>query len=231
MHRALAGICLLLTAGCAAHPGAIDWRAVVDHPLRPESERALDAYRKPELVLEFYGIRPGERVADIMAARGYYTVILSQAVGPRGVVYALNPKPRKELDERLKHPALANVRKIDALELPRDAELDFALIHLNYHDLAREQRAALNRSVFAALKRGGRYGIVDHSARDGSGEEFTRSLHRIDKALVIREVTEAGFVLVKEGDMFRNPADPRTESVLKERGQSDRFVLYFIRPE
>jgi predicted methyltransferase len=224
-------MCLLFAAGCAARSGAIDYRAILDHPLRPESERALDAYRKPELVLEFYQVRPGERVADIMTARGYYTVLLSQAVGPRGVVYALDPKPRKELDERLEHPALANVRKIDNLEPPRDAALDFALIHLNYHDLPREQRAALNRSVYAALKPGGRYGIVDHSARDGSGEEFTRSLHRIDKVLVIREVTEAGFVLVKEGDMFRNPADPRTASVLKERGQSDRFVLYFARPK
>jgi len=75
------------------------------------------------------------------------------------------------------------------------------------------------------------YGVVDHYAKDGSGSESTASLHRIDKALVIKEVTAAGFVLAKEGDMLRHPEDSRTEGVFKNRGETDRFVLRFEKPK
>jgi predicted methyltransferase len=75
------------------------------------------------------------------------------------------------------------------------------------------------------------YGIVDHYAKDGSNSEFTESLHRIDKALVTKEMIAAGFVLAKEGDMLRHPEDPRTEDVFKNRGSTDRFVLRFEKPK
>jgi predicted methyltransferase len=235
-----------------AHVGLIpawaqDFTAILANPERPADERALDAGRKPEEVLKFFGVKPGDKVADILAGGGYYTVILSQVVGENGVVYAVNnafmKEPNKKsftvgaLDARLKNPMFANVKHIDSevdqLALPTDGSLDFVLIHLNYHDLVlkNDNRAAMNKSIFNALKPGGVYGIVDHYAKDGSGTEFTESLHRIDKAVVVREVTAAGFVLAKEGDMLRHPEDPRTELVLKHRGETDRFVLRFEKPK
>jgi predicted methyltransferase len=209
---------------------------ILDHPVRPESERALDGVRKPVEVLRFYGVRAGDRVADLMASRGYYTVLLALTVGDKGVVYSASAATRKELKDRLSDPVLANVRPVEGpmnqVPLPADGSLDFVLINLNYHDLDIETRLAMNRRVLAALKPGGTYGIVDHAAKDGSGNEVANTLHRIDKALVIKEATSTGFVLAGEGNMLRNPEDDRTTNTLKEgRGKSDRFVLRFQKPK
>ncbi|HEV8713817.1 MAG TPA: class I SAM-dependent methyltransferase [Candidatus Binatia bacterium] len=221
---------------------AQDYKTILANPERPEDERKLDAGRKPDEVLKFFGVKPGDKVADIMAGGGYYTAILSQVVGDKGVVYSANNAFMKgfvkdKLDVRLQNPVFANVKhidgEIDKLALPTDGSLDFVLIHLNYHDLVlkNDNRAAMNKIIFAALKPGGVYGIVDHYAKDGSGSEFTESLHRIDKAVVVKEVNNAGFVLAKEGDMLRHPEDPRTEGVFKHRGETDRFVLRFEKPK
>ncbi|HKA54995.1 MAG TPA: class I SAM-dependent methyltransferase [Candidatus Binatia bacterium] len=233
---------LALASAAVVSARAQDFQAILANPERPAEERALDAGRKPEEVLKFFGVKPGDKVADIIPARGYYTVILSQVVGPQGVVYSANNAYVKglikdALDERLKNLMFANVRHIDGevdkLALPTDGSLDFVLIHLNYHDLVlkNDNRAAMNKIIFTALKPGGVYGIVDHYAKDGSGTQFTESLHRIDKAVVVKEVTDAGFVLAKEGDLLRHPEDPRTENVFKDRGHTDRFVLRFEKPQ
>jgi predicted methyltransferase len=207
-----------------------DFGAILAAPDRPDTERALDPIRKPAETLKFFGVKPGDKVADLMSARGYYAVILARVVGSNGVVYSVSPTLRKELTDRLKNPEYAHVKplegKMDALELPANT-LDFVLINLNYHDLAPEVRMGMNKRVYAALRPGGVFGIVDHSAKEGSGNEVTKALHRIDKAMVVKEVTETGFVLTSEGDMLRNPNDARTDSVLVDRGKSDRFVLRF----
>ncbi|MGH7844808.1 MAG: class I SAM-dependent methyltransferase [Candidatus Binatia bacterium] len=207
-----------------------DFGAILAAPDRPDTERALDPIRKPGEMLKFYGVKPGDKVADLMAARGYYTAILARVVGSGGVVYSVSPTLRKELTERLKNPEYANVKavegKMDQFELPANT-LDFVLINLNYHDLAPETRMGMNKRVYAALRPGGVYGVVDHSAKEGSGNEVAKTQHRIDKAMVVKEVTEAGFRLTSEGEMLRNPNDARTESVMVDRGKSDRFVLRF----
>lgn len=230
------GLMILVLTGVVVIPAqAQDFKAILANPDRPQNERALDASRKPEEVLKSYGVKPGDRVADIMAGRGYYTAILSQVVGDKGVVYSAVPALRRELSERFKNPLYANVKLIEgdlgSVALPADGSLDFVFIHLNYHDLKPEVRAAMNKRVFAALRPGGVYGVVDHSAKEGSGNEVGHTLHRIDKALVVREVTGAGFILAREGEMLRNPEDPRTESVFQDRGKSDRFVLRFEKPK
>ena len=232
------GLGLTVTALVHAVVGPVwgqDFKAILANPERPQNERALDASRKPEEVLKFYGVKPGDQVADIFAARGYYTAILSHVVGPQGVVYSANPNARPEWTDRYKKPQFANVRVIDgsldAVALPQDGSLDFVLIHLNYHDLTPEVRTAMNKRILGSLKRGGVYGVVDHSAIDGSGNEVTKTLHRIDKALVVKEVTAAGFVLAGEGQMLRRPEDTRDFNVNKERDKDDRFVLRFEKPK
>ncbi len=219
-------------AACAA--SLPNYSTIVASPDRPANERELDEARKPSEVLAFYGVKSGDKVADLWAGRGYYTAILSEVVGPAGVVYTQNPSTRDEINQRWKNAKFANVRvadgAFDKLALPPDGSLDFVLIHLNYHDVAIEARPALNKAVMAALKPGGIYGVVDHSAQDGSGNEAVKTLHRIDKLLVIKEVTAAGFKLAKEGAMLRKPEDKRDFNVNKERNKSDRFVLAFQRP-
>src|SRR6266404_6338678 len=167
-----------------------DYKAVVSDPDRPASERELDAARKPDEVLTFYDVKSGDKVADIWAGRGYYTAILSQVVGASGLVYTVNPNSRDEINERWKSPKLSIFRladgPFDKLALPQDASLDFVIIHLNYHDVAPEVRAPMNKRILASLKRGGVYAVVDHSAKDGSGNEANKTLHRIDKSQVIK---------------------------------------------
>src|SRR5216117_912185 len=120
---------LLLSSVMLVAARAQDFTAILANPERPAEERALDAGRKPEEVLKFFGVKPGDKVADIIAARGYYTAILSQVVGEKGVVYSANNayvkgRIKDALDERLKNPMFANVKHIDGevdkLALPTD---------------------------------------------------------------------------------------------------------------
>lgn len=228
-------IVLILTTVVVVPARAQDFKAILANPARPANERALDAARRPEEMLKFYGIRPGDKVGDLVAGRGYYTAILSLLVGEKGVVYSAVEKASNDLRERFKNPLYANVKLIegnmDTVALPADGSLDFVLINLDYHELEESVRMAMNKRVFAALKPGGVYGVVDHSAQDGTGDTVRKSLHRMDKGLVIKEVTAAGFNLAKEGDMLKHPEDLRTESVFKDRGKSDRFVLRFEKPK
>jgi predicted methyltransferase len=233
--RVLLFSALLLTlTACATTQSSPDFTGILANPERPKEERALDETRKPDEVLKFYGVKAGDKVADIWAGRGYYTAILAQVVGPQGVVYSANPSARPEVTERWKKLGLANVKTMDGpldkLALPQDGSLDFVIIHLNYHDLDPEARGAMNKRIFGALKRGGVYGVVDHSAKEGTGNEAAKTLHRIDKLLVIKEVTGAGFTLGKEGNMLRRSEDTRDFNVLKERNKDDRFVLAFQKP-
>jgi predicted methyltransferase len=223
-----------IVAGCATTRPAGDYNAVLTNPARLENERALDAVRKPQEVMAFYGVNSGDKVGDISAARGYYTTILSQLVGPEGLVYSANAAPRPELHERVKQPSMSNVRildgPLDKVALPQDESLDFVFIHLNYHDLPADTRIAMNRRIFGALKRGGAYGIVDHSAREGRGDQDAKAFHRIDKTLVVKEATSVGFGLDGEGTMLSRSDDTRDFSVTKLRDRSDRFVLKFKKP-
>ena len=226
-------LCLgISVAACAAT--APDYASILNGPDRPQNERDLDAARKPDQVLAFYGVKSGDKVADISAGRGYYTTILSHVVGPQGLVYTVNATSRDEINRRWKAPQFANVRvadgPFDKLALPQDGSLDFVIIHLNYHDLAPAVREPMNKRIFAALKPGGIYAVVDHSAKDGSGNEANKTLHRIDKFEVIKEVTAVGFKLAKEGNMLRKPEDTRDFNVNRRRNQDDRFVLAFERP-
>jgi predicted methyltransferase len=211
-----------------------DYAAILSNTTRPEAERAQDKVRKPHEVMAFYGVRKGQKVADIYSSRGYYTAILSQLVGSEGIVYAANPVPRKELHERVKQPGMANVRildgPLDKVALPQDGSLDFVFIHLDYHEVAENARLPMNRRIFASLKRGGVYGVVDHSATDGTGDRNAKTLHRIEKNLVVREVTSVGFRLELEGSMLFRKDDTRDFSVTKLRDRSDRFVLKFVKP-
>lgn len=221
-----------LLAACSA--SVPNYSSVLTNPDRPANERALDAVRKPHEVMAFYEVKKGDRVADLFAARGYYTAVLSQLVGMDGLVYSVNPAPRQELHDRVKQPGMANVRVTDGpletVALPQDGSLDFVFIHLDYHELAANVRAAMNRRVFNALKRGGAYGIVDHSAAPGRGDQDAKTFHRIEKSLVIKDATAAGFRLEKEGTMLSRADDTKDFSVTKLRDRSDRFVLKFVKP-
>lgn len=221
-------------------------RAAVDAADRTPEDRALDAGRKPAELIAFAGIRPGMKVAEIAAASGYTTELLARAVGPTGAVYAENSKGLigfvgKAWDERLARPAMKNVIRVDRElddPLPPEAkELDSVFMILFYHDLVwiKTDRDRLNAAVFAALKPGGTYIIVDHSGRDGTGTNEVQTIHRIEESVVRAEVEKAGFRLIETATFLRNPSDTRDwnaspRAAGDKRGSSDRFVLKFEKP-
>lgn len=216
----------------------------INSPDRPAADKALDAGRRPDQIMAFYGIKPGMKIADIFAGGGYMTELYARIVGPTGTVYSQNgPFPAQfkatedEWNARLKEPALKNVVKIskpfnapDLLPVPPDS-LDAVIIHLNYHDMVgfKMDRENVNAAVFKALKPGGFYGIVDHSAAAGTGDTETTTLHRIDEDFLIKDVEKAGFTLSGASSALRHPEDDRTWLVFKHRGQTDRFMLKFTK--
>ncbi len=228
-------------------PELARYQALVDAPDRSSDDRALDAGRHPAQTLAFFGIAPGMRVAELAAGTGYTSELLARAVGPSGSVYAENPKfiltqfAESPWSVRLQKPVMGNVTRLDReLDDPFPAnvhDLDAVLLVLVYHDTVwlKVDRDKMNRAIFAALKPGGIYGIVDHSSRPGAGLQDVKSLHRIDEQTLRAEVERAGFKLAAEGDFLRNPSDPRDwnaspRAAGARRGSSDRFVLKFVKP-
>ena len=233
-------------------------RAAVEDELRPQEDRARDADRKPAEVMDFFEIEPGMRVVDLQATRGYYTELLSAVVGPEGKVYAHNnsfvlsrfaEKPLAERIERLKKAGRMNIERIDAEldELGLPDNLDVAFFVRFYHDLfwlptpdgGKADRGKFLAQVFAALKPGGVFGVIDHHAEAGSGERDAldprQGLHRIDVELVKKEILATGFVLDAESDLLANPEDTRDWNIFVDGGanrdKTDRFVLRFVKPD
>jgi predicted methyltransferase len=216
----------------------------INSPDRPAADKELDPGRQPAQIMSFYGIKSGMKIADIFAGGGYMTELYARIVGPTGTVYSQNgpfPEQFKKIEdqwnERLKEPALKNVVKVskpfdapDLLPVAPDS-LDAVIIHLNYHDMVgfKLNRENVNAAVFKALKPGGVYGIVDHSAAPGTGDTQTTTLHRIDEDFLIKDVEKAGFRLSGASSALRHPEDDRTWVVFKHRGQTDRFMLKFTK--
>jgi predicted methyltransferase len=237
-----AAIVLIVSYGCAGLEPLPDYRNVVTSPDRSDADRVLDQRRDPQRLLEFYGVRPGMRVLDVSAGRGYNAELLARVVGPNGRVYAqnsaalLSAAAKAAFEERLKTPAMANVvhvvRDFEDPVPPDARNLDLVTFNFNYHDTAwlGTDRARMNRAVFDALKSGGVYIVADHSAKPGAGVSVAKSLHRIEERVVREEVEAAGFRLVASGDFLRNPADPRDVTVFKNPVRNDEFVLKFVKP-
>ena len=215
--------------------------AVLAAPGRTETDRARDAVRKPAEVLAFADVREGWKVSEYTPGGGYFTRLLSPAVGAKGKVYAYPPDeivkllPAHLADAQATAAAapLKNVVVVTGTTAAFAAPepLDLVFTAQNYHDLHTRYAppgaaGAFNAAVFRALKSGGRYVIVDHRGREPD------KLHRIDPAQVRREVEAAGFVFEADSDVLANPADPRTASVFDPsiRGKTDQFALRFRKP-
>lgn len=226
-------------------PDAI--RAAVTADDRDDKDKALDAGRKPAEVLAFFKLAPGQKIGELFSGPGYTTEIMARVVGDGGKVYAQNTKEildrfaRKPLTDRLAKPVMKNTVMVEQpadAPFPPDAKgLDAVICVLNYHDFVwlKVDRAKMNKAVLAALKPGGVYGIVDHSAKQGTGLNDVQTLHRIDEDAVKKEILAAGFKLDGSSDVLRNAEDPRDwnaspTAAAEKRGTSDRFVLRFVKP-
>ena len=234
-------------AGCAnlaplAFEVTPEIRAVVASPDRSDADRKTDERRKPEMLLAFAGVKPGMKVLEIGAGSGYSAELLARSVGPQGVVYAHNSPEAIErfiktrFDERAAKSVMANVVKfIRAFDDPVPSDLgglDLVTMLYEYHDTPSMgiDRSKMNRRIFDALKPGGQFVLADHAAKAGAGASVSRTLHRIDEALVRQEVESAGFRFVSAADFLRNPDDARDATSSRATFRVDAFVLKFAKP-
>jgi len=219
--------------------------AAVANPDRPAADTARDEARKPAEVMAFAGIRPGQKVLELIPGGGYFTRLLSGAVGPRGHVTEGIPQLPGAPDVRARpngvavDPHFTNVTEISMTDeaLSQVHRVDVVWTSQNYHDLHLDRFhldvAGLDRKIYAALKPGGVFFIEDHAAAPGSGLRDVNTLHRIDEAAVIAEVESVGFRLEAKSDLLRNPADDHTLKVYDPaiRGHTDQMLLRFRKPK
>jgi predicted methyltransferase len=238
---AAAGTAWLSAPPAAAQGAAPDYAALMAAPDRSDADRQADKRRDPVPFLAFAGLRPGMKVLDMGAGAGYSTELAARAVGPSGKVYGQNPpdfsdRGKAAFAARLATPAMKNAVSLSQPfddPVPADVhDLDAITFLFFYHDTTymSVDRAQMDRKLFAALKPGGVLVIADHAAKAGADISVGKSLHRIDEAVLRREVEAAGFKLVAEGAFWRHPDDTRDFSTQRPPAPVDEFVLKFQKP-
>jgi predicted methyltransferase len=215
--------------------------AAVANPDRPQADRDRDAARKPAEVLSFAGLRPGEQVIELIPGGGYFTRLLSAAVGPTGHVTEAVPMMGSADAGTSGVPPSQQFPNISVINFTPDAfakagPVDLVWTSQNYHDLHLTRLhldvVGLDRLIYQSLRPGGIFFIEDHAAQPGTGISTTDVMHRIDEDFVKKEVESVGFRLVGESDVLRNPADAHTLRVFDPqiRGHTDQFLLKFEKP-
>lgn len=218
----------------AAPALATNFAVLLGSSERPDADKARDANRKPAEVMAFAGVKKGMKVAELAPGGGYFTRLLSAAVGPSGHVHTFAGRASPAVEAWAKDHA--NVTQ--GVGQPGDrlapVPVDLVWTTMNYHDFKNnkqgESDAAVkfNAAAWAALKMGGTYLVNDHEAAPGAGFTVTQSHHRIESAAVIREVEAAGFKLVARSDLLRHASDDLNKPLRdSERGKTDQFLLKF----
>jgi predicted methyltransferase len=220
--------------------------AAVSDKSRPAEDTARDADRKPADMLVFAGVKPGDKVIELVPGKGYFTRIFAKAVGPSGHVYAFIPTELDAMMQKHKMPVPSGTdpnypnvtfvhQSLTAISVPEP--VDIVWTSQNYHDMhdsfmGPPDIGKVNAAIYNALKPGGVYIVLDHAAAPNSGLRDTDTLHRIDPAAVKKEVTAAGFEFVGEDDSLNNTADPHTKNVFDPsiRGKTDQFAFKFRKP-
>lgn len=234
LGTALAGVVLMTAPAFAQAPSAAITAAIAD-PVRTDADKAVDEMRKPAETIAFAGVKPGDKVAELNPGGGYFTRIFSKLVGANGKVYTFAaPRPNAPPPTA---PAGTNATPLSAplADFATPELVDVVWTSRNYHDFQNAPGAdmvAFNRKVFAALKPGGTYIVLDHAAAADAPDNVTSTLHRAKEATVRQQVEAAGFRFVASGNVLRNPADNKGARVMEQdvRGKTDQFILKFQKP-
>lgn len=228
----------------AGHADSID--EAISSPERPAADRERDTNSQPEVVVRFFGVPAGGVAVDLFAGGGYYSEILSRAMGSESTVYMHNNQAYlgfagDAVDQRLADDRLPNVvrydRELDAIDLADDA-VDLVLMVMTYHDLYFKtdewdiDADAFFETVHRILKPGGVLAIVDHEATAGSGSSAAQELHRIDPEYARTDIESRGFKLVDSSDLLKSEADSLDISVFDPaiRGKTSKFLFKFVEP-
>lgn len=240
---------LLLCAPAMAEHHGLDekMKSVMENSdIRTEKEMERDDNRQPLKTLSFFGLEPDMTVVELIPGGGWYTKILAPLMRDEGQYYAaigtgrikdsLADKPgfdkmkivAEDAELWREDGARSYSLKIDSLGVD---DVDMVLTFRNYHNFGEQGRKAMNKAAFDALKAGGVYAVVDHTARHMEGQSDSNR-RRIDPVLAIKEIQEAGFKFVDYSDLHYR-ADDELEyevGVKSVTGNSDRWTLKFIKP-
>lgn len=236
---------LLSLPGIAAADLESALKAAMASDLRSEAEVARDANRMPVETLSFFGLKPDMRVLEIIPGGGWYTELLAPVLAEDGELHVALGTQRVEAMVAEGMLSGINVVKVTGemvrpegrrgIEFDRlafdVAEIDLALTFRNLHNFTETGRRQLNEAVFAALKAGGHYGVVDHTRRHMQPDD-PENRRRLDPVRVIKEVEAAGFEFVDYADLHYRPDDELRYEVGRRTvtGNTDRFTLLFRKP-
>ncbi|MEO8464559.1 MAG: methyltransferase [Gammaproteobacteria bacterium] len=210
-------------------------------PERSAEAKARDAGRKPIETVQFFGIKSGDTVVDMIAVGGWFTEVLSAAVGPKGHVYSQNPPfvPDSDAEKAL----IKRLGNAEALRSPIEqsgvvGKADAVVTAMNLHDIyngfqnqpAGEPAAVeFLKAIYAALKPGGTLGLIDHV---GVAGQDNAKLHRMLPQQARDAITKAGFTIEAESKLLTNPMDDHTKMVFDPavRGHTDQFMFRARKP-
>lgn len=234
---------LLFVSGSASAQAA-DVAAALSHPDRPSADADSDAGRNPAAVLAFAELETGMDVLELEAGGGYYTEILSRAVGSEGSVILHHPPGLMGfvgdgIDNRTANNRLSNVRvsitNFDELDVS-DNSIDLVTWILGPHELGFAPQgnslgdpAGAFSEIVRVLKPGGVLLAVDHIAADGSGLEAGGTTHRIEESIITGMAQAAGLSVIGSSDILKNADDPLNVGVFDPsvRGKTSRFVVTY----
>jgi predicted methyltransferase len=215
--------------------------AAVANPDRPEADRARDDVRKPVQIIAFAGVKPGDKIVELVPGGGYFTRMLCKVAGPSGHLYEIvppfyanRPNGLDGINAVAKECGNVTVMVANADDFKVPEKVDLVWTSENYHDMHNGPNADIakvDKNLFDALKPGGLFYVEDHSA-PGKGTSVTSTLHRMDPAAAISEIEAAGFKLDGQSDALANPDDPHDKPVFDPsiRGKTDKFALRFKKP-
>lgn len=221
-------------------------RVAMASDIRTVEEVERDSNRLPLETLRFFGLRDHMKIVELLPGGGWYSKILAPVVAEKGEYYMALGTGRAK-DTLTGQPGFEKIQVVaeDAkVFLPEGATFyvieteglgvtnaDMVLTFRNYHNFGPQDRAAMNKAAFDALKSGGIYAVVDHTRRHMEPEN-TENRRRFDPVLAIKEIQEAGFEFVDYSSLHHIPDDELRFEVGRRSvtNNSDRWSLKFVKP-
>ena len=190
----LALVCALAASGQLASRKADDWLKTLESPNRIADQKVDDVIARLQL-------KPGMVVADIGAGTGLFSRPLAKAVGPGGIVYAVDIQQDllDYINQRDQQENIRNVRTVlGEVNDPRIPEknVDLAFINDVLHHI--ENRAGYLAALGTYMKPSGRIAIIEMNRDDPKTPHRNQPELLVSRDEIGRWMSDAGFKQVQE---------------------------------